>query len=372
MNVIHPPIPPVDYGLMLEVFTDELLSDQVDDERLSTAAAGLYALCSSITGIGELSDRADDAGRTRLPGGEAIAPGDAARCVLDHGRTSRFLRGLHAAVLYARARFPDTPIEILYAGCGPFAPLALPLTTRFSPDEIRFTLLDVHERSLDAARRLFHGLGKSAFVRDYVQRDAASYRHAGPRPVHVVVVEAMLAALEREPQVAITMNLAPQLCPGGIFLPERITVDCCLRDAAKELPAADAEAPRSAGTGGGARIDLGRVLDLSAEACRTSSEAGGGDGRGATSFGSKTLLRVPEELDGEHDLMLRTAITVYGSIALGDHESGLTCPRILFDAGRMRGGQVVELEYRLGDRPGFSVSVRPEAGTAAARGAAYP
>jgi hypothetical protein len=50
--------------------------------------------------------------------------------------------------------------------------------------------------------------------------------------------------------------------------------------------------------------------------------------------------------------MLLTSITVYDSIALEGHGSGLTCSRILFDAGRMRGGEVVEFEYRLGDRPG--------------------
>lgn len=357
MNVIHPPVSADDHSPLLTEVADELLSERADDDRLSAAAAWLYSMCSSITGIGEHSAHAEGAAGTRLPGGEAIAPRDAARCVLDHRRTSRFLRGLHAAVLEARARFPDAPIEILYAGCGPFAPLAVPLTTRFSPAEIRFTLLDVHERSLDAARRLFQALGKSAFVRDYVRCDAASYQHAAPHPVHVVVVEAMQAALEREPQVAITMNLAPQLCPGGIFIPERITVDCCLCDAAEEFPAlpagADAADPSSIGTDGGARIHLGRVLDLSAEACRGLPASGSGDEQGGTSFGPKLVLRVPEELDGERDLMLRTSITVYDSIALEDHESGLTCPRILFDAGRMRGGEVMELEYRLGDSPGF-------------------
>ncbi|HEX8271862.1 MAG TPA: hypothetical protein VF615_04355 [Longimicrobiaceae bacterium] len=353
MNVIYPPISADELSLPLKAAADELLSDQADDDGLKAAAAGLYALCSSVTGIDEHSAHVDDSDGTRLPGGEAIAPRDAARCVLDHRRTSAFLRGLHAAVLGAQARFPDTPIEILYAGCGPFAPLALPLTSRFSPAEIRFTLLDVHERSLDAARRLFHALGKGAFVRNYVQCDATSYEHAAPHDIHVVVVEAMQAALEREPQVAITTNLVPQLCPGGIFLPERITVDCCLGDAAQEFPAADAVDPASTGTGEGARIHLGRVLDLNSEACRTSSEPGRGDGQGGTSFGPKTHLRVPEELDGERNLMLLTSITVYDSITLGDDESGLTCPRILFDAGRVRGGEVVELEYRLGASPGF-------------------
>ena len=277
--------------------------------------------------------------------------------MLDYRRTSGFLRGLHAAILEARARFPGAATEILYAGCGPFAPLVLPLTTRFGPDEIGFTLLDVHERSLDAARRVFEALGKGAFVRDYVRCDAAAYQHDAPHPVHVVVVEAMQVALEKEPQVAITLNLAPQLCPGGIFLPERIAVDCCLCDLAGEFPAlaagADAADAPPAGGGGRVRIGLGRVLDLTAAGCRGLPASGSGDEQGGTSPVPKVLLRVPEGLDGEYDLMLSTSITVFGPIALDEYESGLTSPKILYDAGRMRGGEVLEFEYRLGDRPGF-------------------
>ena len=324
---------------MLEGIAGDLLSDRTGDDTLRAAAARLYALCSSVTGIGDDSTGADDADGTRLPGGEALAPRDAARCVLDPRRTSRFLRGLLAAVLQARTRFPDVPTEILYAGCGPFAPLALPLTTRFSPAEIRFTLLDVHTRSLDAARRVFQALGRSAYVRDYVRCDAASYVVDAAHPPHVVVVEAMLAALEREPQVAITMNLAPQLCPGGILVPERITVGCCLCDVAGDPPAA---------AGGGARIHLGRVMELTAAGCRDLPASSDGETHIA-----KVRVEVPAELDGEFDVMLLTGITVFESIALDEGESGLTCPRILFDLGRARGGEVLEFEYRLGDTPGF-------------------
>jgi hypothetical protein len=341
----------------LEEIADDLLSDEAGDDRLEAAAAGLYALCSSITGIDEHSARADDSDGTRLASGEALSPRDAARCVLDHRRTSRFLRGLQAAVLEARARFPDGATEILYAGCGPFAPLALPLTTRCSPAEIRITLLDAHERSLDAARLIFQALGKGAFVRDYVRCDAASYEHDAPHALHVVVVEAMQAALEKEPQVAITMNLAPQLRPGGIFIPERITVDCCLCDPAREFLAppagADAADSPSADGGGRVRVHLGRVLDLTAGGCRDLSPSGGGDVQDGASPDPKLLLRVPEDLDGEFGLMLLTSITVFDSIALDEGESGLTCPRILYDAGTMRGGESMEFEYRLGDEPGF-------------------
>jgi hypothetical protein len=354
MNIIHPPTSANDYSLRLKKIADELLSHRAEDDRLSAAVAGLYSLCSSVTGIDENSGHADDADMTSLTCGEAISPGDAARCLLDYSRTSKFLRGLEAAILEAQKRFPDTAIDILYAGCGPFAPLAVPLTARFNSAEIKFTLLDVHKRSLDAARRNFQALGKSAFVREYLQCDAASYQHDAPHVIHIVVVEAMQAALEREPQVAIMMNLAPQLCAGGLFLPERITINCSLCDLTKEFPALPAEVADSLSGGGTGRVrvELGRVLELTAGSCRHLLAAGDGDGQAGTSLARK-LLNVPKELDGEFYLMLSTDITVFDSIALDDYESGLTCPRILYDAGKMHGGEIIEFEYHLGDKPGF-------------------
>ena len=54
-------------------------------------------------------------------------------------------------------------VEVLYAGCGPFAPLFLPLTTALAPGLARFTLLDLHPRSVDVAiTRLREKLGTYA------------------------------------------------------------------------------------------------------------------------------------------------------------------------------------------------------------------
>ncbi len=312
----------------MKKIADELLSDQADDDRLSAAATELYSLCSSLRGINQYTDHTDDSDWTGLRSGEAISPSDAARCVLDYSRTSKFVRGLYGAILETRKKFPNATIEILYAGCGPFAPLAIPLTTRFNSGEIKFTLLDAHKRSLDAARSIFQALGKSAFVRDYIQCDAASYKN--DHVIHIVVVEAMQAALEREPQVAITVNLAPQLCPGGIFVPERITINCYLCDPAKEFPGnAETADPLSRIGSGRVRINLGCVFELT-----------GGSERGKT-FLTPNFVNVPADVDGEFYLMLSTTITIFDSITLNDYESGLTCPRILFEAGKMQRGKLI-------------------------------
>jgi hypothetical protein len=358
MNIIRWPAD--NYSRLLKQIADELLSHKEGDDNLRAAVTELYSLCSSITGIDESSTRADDLNEIGLPGGKALSPKDAARCVLDYGRTSKLLKGVHAAILEAQRRFPHTTIELLYAGCGPFAPLAIPLTSRFNPAEIQFTLLDIHKRSLDAAQSVFQAFGATAFVRDYTQRDAASYQHDAPHVIHIVVAEAMQAALEHEPQAAITINLAPQLCAGGIFIPERIVVSCHLCDPVNEfspLPVeADAAHSLSAHSRDKFRTDLGTVLELTAASSLNLLTDSGG-GHHAASLSPKVVIHVPKDSDAELNLMLSTTINVFDSIVLSEYESGLTCPRILSGLGRIRGGMRIEFAYHLGDKPGFKYSL---------------
>ena len=314
-----------------------LLSDFADDTALCEAAGGLHALCGAITGVPDASGAFEPSGGTFLSCGQAISPEDAARCVLDHRRTSKFLRGLLAAIRQAQVRFPGVAVEILYAGCGPFAPLALPLTTRFGPHELRFTLIDIHQTSLDTARRIFHAVGAGAWIRECIRCDAASYHHQGPLPIHVVVAETMQAALDKEPQVAITANLAPQLAVGGIFVPEKITISACLCDLRAEFTTQPGE-PVGAGTAQ-TRRTLGPVLDLRA------------DHSGPT----KRRIVIPADLDGDRYLSLATTIEVFGAIALTDGESGLTCLKVLLELDKVHAGATYELAYDMGPRPGFRV-----------------
>jgi hypothetical protein len=145
------------YLHQLKQITEELLLSN-DAGQLAAAALRLHSLFSDITGINSDSDDCVEAQSILFPHGQAIAPEDAARCTLDFVRTSKFLRGVYAALMKLHERFPHERLEILYAGCGPFATLAAPLATRFSADRVQFTLLDMHRRSLESAAQIFCGL----------------------------------------------------------------------------------------------------------------------------------------------------------------------------------------------------------------------
>ena len=346
-----------DKNKCLQQLTEDMLT--LDHPgQLRAAAIELHAMFSRLSGIHDTSPHPADTQSTHLPAGVAIDPLSAARCTLDFARTTKFLRGIRRAVVVARQRFPAQPIEILYAGCGPFAPLAIPLMTQFKSDEVQFTLLDFHQRSLDSARRLVETLGLDAHVCGFVQADAATYVHPSERPVHVVITETMQRALTKEPQVAITLNLVPQLCSGGILIPERITVDACLFDPTTEfqnVPAGSDTEPATMPER--VRITLGRLLELDIASVPRLRDNG---------FPA-VRVELPATIERPLQMILRTEVTVFESIILGDHESGITSPHLVGEIDTLEPGSAVVFRYEPGSMPGFRAQRAEREGPGIAR-----
>lgn len=273
-------------------------------------------------------------GESFLPSGWAISPVQAGLCAREPYRSAAFIQGLAQAV---RERLDAArPVRVLYAGCGPFALLALSAMAVLDASQVRFSILDVHAETLAYARELIGELGLAAHVAEYLCADAAVYRiPAGAMP-DVIVSETMNTALGKEPQVAILRNLHAQ-APSAALLPAAVSVHLGLDRRAPDAPC----------------TDWGPIFTLDAEAMRAWRHEQG-DSLPAAS------IRLPDVLEQAPRLLTR--IRVHGDIVLGDHECSLNLPLALPGKPALAGGSVLDFHYRLGGQPGLAFRLRATPG----------
>lgn len=324
----------------------------------------MHAVFAAITGVrGDTTEPQFD-GESWLGQGYAVSPYLAARCLVEVFRTQQFLRGVYAAMQAARQRFPGQRLHILYPGCGPYATLILPLTTRFSPADFQVTLIDVHAPAVAAVRQLVQALDIADYVHDVIQADAMTYEPPAGQQFHLLVLEVMQGALAREPQVALTLRFLPHLVAGGVLVPGRITVDACLTSRKREdfgtLVRRDSDGfPVDHGDLARTRVYLGQLLALDAASgpIYRSKPPGPVDALPAMT------IRVPPRPPEIDQFMLLTQVEVYPSFTIVDYESEVSHPVILPDLNRIVTGSEVTFVYTLGPKPGFRYQVRPASGT---------
>ena len=191
-------------------------------DQLAPAVMGYADLLSEYF----VTDERDGREHIKTAHGNAIGPFWAARCVREIFRTQRFSRGLRTAVSDALKQNRNRPVQVLYAGTGPFATLALPVMMMFKPEEVQFTFLEINPESIGILKHVIDSFGLHAYVKEIYQCDAAVWEvpSAG---IDIVISETMYKSLSAEPQVAIMLNLASQLPKDTVFLPEEIKVSLC-------------------------------------------------------------------------------------------------------------------------------------------------
>jgi hypothetical protein len=331
-----------------------------DNSRIGEAVESLDGLFRDISGMREDTVDPRDHAAIALPAGSAISPLDAGRCLLDPWRTAIYLRGVHGAIQEVQQRFPGEVIHVLYAGCGPFAPLCIPLLPLLAGQAIRFTLLDVHARAIESVREILAALRLEDGNLDCLVCDATHYRNPDNRPLHVVVSETMQRALEKEPQVAILMNTVPQLTAGGLMVPEMIAVDAVLTDLSRELAGnCVGPEPKVVSKPWTGRVPLGRILEVDRErVCDFGKPAWAS--AGVPSHLPPVRIALPSLVAAQFSLVLATTIRTFGVHQLREYESGLTRPLLV---SGWHAGEEVEFTYRLGEKPGFHLErtrLRPD------------
>lgn len=340
----------------LEDISAVLLAQSSSPRQLSKTLEHFVQLCDTAGGIGP--DPAFDAwaGDSFLADGVAIAPQAAAHCARDYRRSVVFIRGVYAAIEQAKRRFPGETLHILYAGCGPYATLLLPLLTRFDPAELDISLLDIHQRSLDSVDAILKHFDLAHYAARTVCADACTYRH--PCSLHLVISETMQKSLEQEPQFAVTAQLAPQLHEGGIFIPGKIAVRLCLAQLDEEQE--QATNPVDYGNGvphsSSDHYNLGSVLTLTPEAALPLLQAAVfHEGRRKWEL-PPAVFEIPElHSPAGFAAALFTRIQVYGAHWLEDYDAEITLPQRCTDLSPLVAGERWEISYQLGGYPRFDV-----------------
>lgn len=334
---------------------DTILDETSSPQELRDALNTFTTDCSDISGI--LPDPSFDAWAedSLLPSGVAINPQAAAHCAHDYQRSVVFIRGVHAAIRALKLRFADTPLEILYAGCGPFATLLMPLLGKFSPGDLNITLLDIHQSSLDSAQLVLESFGFGAHEVNTVQGDACVYKHS--EKLHLVIAETMQKSLEQEPQFVVTANLAPQVFAEGVFVPQRIDVSLSLADLEKETvfyhtpdtasPASPDDRPR--------RYPIATLCSLTPQNAVIQRQAAQYNPHSDKLELEPMLVEIPAvDNIARLNAALFTRIKVYEGYCLEDYEAEITLPMRCYELEPLRGGQRYTASYQLGTYPKFT------------------
>lgn len=286
-------------------------------------------------------------GRTMLDSGMAVSPLMAALCAREVFRSAAFIKGTGEAVQDAARE--DRPVRVLYAGCGPFALLALPLMAVFSERQVQFTLIDIHPESLHCAQHLIDGFGFSSHVIEYVCADATRYQIPPNSTPDVIVSETMNVCLGKEPQVSIARHLLAQ-APDALMVPEAVSVEACLLDPSKE------HAPVDSAQGGKLvepvrdRVYLGKIFELDAQ--NVSHWAGITEDRLPAA-----TITIPAPLPKHYQARLLTRIVVYNQTCLQDYDSSLNLPQRLPGKPALAGGETLQFHYKLGMYPGLDYEI---------------
>lgn len=326
----------------LQELATVLRKDETDFLELRQA---LYDFKAVLLALSEVDmDDHDAREHIHFDNGKALGMAWAALCVEDLMRTKMFVKGLFKAIEHAQHKKEGT-LQILYAGCGPFATLILPIMATYSTQEVQFTLLEINKVSAENAKRVIDKLGFSDYIKGIYIEDAT--RYALDTDFDIVLSETMQHGLVKEQQVPIVMNLMKQVKKETILVPEKVTVDLCLINFNK-LFARTEETPETAYC-----TRIGELFELSAEKIATYADAIEQKGKKIL-FPKKTFLLPKEQIRDFPQLSILTDIQVFGDEKIILNQCSLTTViKLKAFSETEEDDHCIDIAYKIDEVPGF-------------------
>ena len=280
--------------------------------------------------------------------GQAISPEAAAGCIMDPYRTIRYIQAIHEAIIN-RAEQSDETIHILYAGCGPYGALVLPLLTLFNSTQIQVSFSDRNPDSINSLNSLIAHYGLASYVKILHLGDAVDIPLS--EEADILVIENLRQGLEMEPQVALTRALAPKLKQGGVLIPESVSIEALVLDTPSYF-----DSPKTLNLNA-PKVRLGKLMELSLETLGAFNQALIKQ-EDRTEVYSTDPLKIPEHtLPETAELVLQTKIVLWKDIGIAEGQSGLTMPKLMRDFRDPSPSDSVVFEYHLADWPRWNAHI---------------
>lgn len=274
------------------------------------------------------------------------------RCFQGTSRTAKYLKAVYQQVKRLITQYPDRPVELVYAGCGPWGSLSTPLLIMFKPQQLQVTFIDIHATSLNSLEKIVKALRCDSLVSEYVNLDATQYQHT--KEIDLIVTETLYNGLHSEGIVSIIRHLARQLAEKGEVIPKRIVIDANLIDMKSELKLLNdfdhalGQVPTKKQLCEH-RVFLGHMFELSKDALADID---------AHQVNEKSLDNLPchafhiPDFDHEQHFALSTCLYLTDDIVLDEYENGITYP-LCMPLSRQHIGKQVSFEYQCVPPVGF-------------------
>ncbi|WP_125723485.1 SAM-dependent methyltransferase [Flavobacterium ustbae] len=293
-----------------------------------------------------------DANETLVSGGIALSSSGAADCVDDYLRTVSFIKGIYKAITKLLTDSTEKNINILYAGCGPFATLILPLLPLFDKGRISAILIDINASSLESVQNFITLIDLEEYDLQLIESNAITYAIPEDFIVDLTISETMDCGLTREPQIAISRNIIKQLSSNAIFIPQEIRIDLAytffdyepyFRKTINEVKGYKELQPYPY------KVFVDRLFTINKEHF------------GRENHNSKiesAFYTLPATFENYPDVCLFTELTIFDDVELKTAESYITNPYCLMSMYGIRDYSEIKLIYDFGEIPKWSYQLQ--------------